>query len=914
MKIQFLCWLFIIVLVFEGYSQSVTVNVLDDEDDGTCDATHCSLREAIQSLNEGKATAVNFESSLADTIWLAQPLPDLDAHNGLIQGNGPQGVVISTRTSVDYGWKIKGSRVTLRGLIFSGFESYGMQIDSSAEFVMLLDNQFNYNGEAGLYVEGANSISIGQMGQPNWMIGNKNIGISLRYSTSPSLVTIEGNSIVDNAIGIFGLNLTRGSYMGNNTIRNDSLAGIALFQSEGTRIFYNEIIGAKQQGILVEQSNNITVQENLLATYPIGILQKGIGKGNQYTQNQFACTVQPIVINQADQAPPKPNQICYDEPITGYSQPFSRIEIYGLTKDTCNEKDGMSWTFLGGTQSEQSGWWQYAEVDSTVQQVAALAIDAIGSTSEFSTPIGLTIYPVANLQVRPEICWGDSVTLSAELDAIIDEQIDFYWSSSNGFEQKGLKIQGVLDSGWYAIRATKDFCSRVLDSIFINRKDLDTIRIGPSYGSLCYDTEIEIAGISVNAANARQTIIKEGKGEACDTVVEIDFDFLEPPISFLNPSICRSDTFKLGPRLYYEGKERDTILLPNAAQSGCDSIIILEVEFIDHPIKRLSGDLCIDDFEIINGVQYDINHPSGQYWISGQESNCDTLVQVSFDFHSPQYDTIMGTYCEESQFMVNGVIYDVNHPKGVEYMTNQYGCDSIIYIDLTFDFNTIYYLDTILCDDETLVINGNVYDQNHISGVEQFIAGGDVNCDSIIYIEITHAERQGEVTLSPLWEIEQGESIVINPHINFNPATITWTSNLNLSCTDCRSPLVLGEQEGWLKLEVTDANGCIYIADAQLELQGIRTNFAFIPNAFSPNGDGINDVFEVFPDYNWVAAIGQLKIVDRWGRVVYHSNQPIWDGTVDGRVGLQGVYLYAVELIMKDGMVQNQNGSVFLYR
>jgi gliding motility-associated-like protein len=198
--------------------------------------------------------------------------------------------------------------------------------------------------------------------------------------------------------------------------------------------------------------------------------------------------------------------------------------------------------------------------------------------------------------------------------------------------------------------------------------------------------------------------------------------------------------------------------------------------------------------------------------------------------------------------------------------------------------------------------------------VEQFIAGGDVNCDSIIYIEITYTERQGAVTLSPLLTVEQGGTITIDPLITFDPASISWVSNLDLSCFDCMAPMVFGDQSGWLKLVVTDINGCNYEATAQLEIKGIRTEFAFIPNAFSPNGDGINDVFEVFPDYNWATEVRHLKIVDRWGRVVYSSEQNKWDGTTNGSLALPGVYIYAVELIMKDGTVSNQQGSVFLYR
>lgn len=898
----------------QGNTQTVTVNTLDDQTDGICSAEHCSLREAVLVVNEGRATKIQFDKSLSDTLWLNAPLPDLTAPNSSIQGDRDQGMVISTKVEVDYGIKISATQVIISGLIFNGFKQFGIQLDSLAELVFLHSNQFNYNGVAGLYAKGAKNINIGQIDLPNRFIGNKKAGISLDYTNGSSLIAVVGNELAHNPTGILGIQLTIGSYLGNNIIEGGSQEGITLIRSEGVRIFYNEIKGHIQQGILLDQSNNITVQENLLINHPIGIMQQDNGRGNRYTQNQFTCTAQPIVRKNNNQALSNPDQICYDGQISGFSPPFSRVEVYSLKEDTCGDGDRYSWSYIGETQSEQRGWWEFEVVDSTVQQVSAIALDALGNTSEFAPPVSLIAYPSVNLQVDSNICSGDSIIIAAVIDSAIIAQFDFFWMGFPGFKQNGLMIQEVLSSGWYSFMVTKDYCSKVLDSVFVQQKDLDTIRIGPSYGPLCYGTEIEIGGIIYNANNARQTIIRGGNDGGCDTIVEIDLDFLEASISYMNPSICRSDTFIFGSELFFEGRERDTILLPNGAQNGCDSLVIIEVDIIDNPVRRIHRDLCIDDFEIINGVQYDKNHTEGYFWISGGNLNCDTLVEISFDFHRPRYDTIKGTYCEGSQFNINGVIYDVQNPKGVEYLTNKYGCDSVIYVDLTFDFNTIYYLDTILCDDETLVINGNVYDQNHTSGVEQFIAGGDVNCDSIIYIEITYTERQGAVTLSPLLTVEQGGTITIDPLITFDPASISWVSNLDLSCFDCMAPMVFGDQSGWLKLVVTDINGCNYEATAQLEIKGIRTEFAFIPNAFSPNGDGINDVFEVFPDYNWATEVRHLKIVDRWGRVVYSSEQNKWDGTTNGSLALPGVYIYAVELIMKDGTVSNQQGSVFLYR
>lgn len=70
----------------------------------------------------------------------------------------------------------------------------------------------------------------------------------------------------------------------------------------------------------------------------------------------------------------------------------------------------------------------------------------------------------------------------------------------------------------------------------------------------------------------------------------------------------------------------------------------------------------------------------------------------------------------------------------------------------------------------------------------------------------------------------------------------------------------------------------------------------FVPTAFTPNGDGINDRFTI--KHNDVCSIQEftIKIFDRWGRMVYetHTSNPdyAWDGTFEGKELQQGVYMW----------------------
>ena len=87
----------------------------------------------------------------------------------------------------------------------------------------------------------------------------------------------------------------------------------------------------------------------------------------------------------------------------------------------------------------------------------------------------------------------------------------------------------------------------------------------------------------------------------------------------------------------------------------------------------------------------------------------------------------------------------------------------------------------------------------------------------------------------------------------------------------------------------------------------------FVPEAFSPNGDGSNDV--LFVRGPGIASMG-FTVWDRWGEKVFESEQPAngWDGTRHGEQMPSGVYLYVLSAQMSDGERINLKGDVTLVR
>jgi gliding motility-associated-like protein len=109
-----------------------------------------------------------------------------------------------------------------------------------------------------------------------------------------------------------------------------------------------------------------------------------------------------------------------------------------------------------------------------------------------------------------------------------------------------------------------------------------------------------------------------------------------------------------------------------------------------------------------------------------------------------------------------------------------------------------------------------------------------------------------------------------------------------------------------------DSN-CIIKGSAQITRRTCTD--IFIPTAFSPNNDQINDAFEAFPQAKF--KVISLSIFDRWGELLFKSSDTntTWDGTFKGQNCTEGVYIYVVKYLniktLKEEIV---SGDVTLMR
>jgi len=135
------------------------------------------------------------------------------------------------------------------------------------------------------------------------------------------------------------------------------------------------------------------------------------------------------------------------------------------------------------------------------------------------------------------------------------------------------------------------------------------------------------------------------------------------------------------------------------------------------------------------------------------------------------------------------------------------------------------------------------------------------------------------------------------------------------STSTANSPLHTYQSNGTytVVLTGTDLQGCT--DTAQVTILIYDDTQITIPNVFTPNGDGKNELFNIFTNKTSLGVSGQ--IFNRWGAKIasWNSLNGGWDGKTDGGSdAAEGVYVYIVKIIFPDGDVEERNGAVSLIR
>jgi len=178
-----------------------------------------------------------------------------------------------------------------------------------------------------------------------------------------------------------------------------------------------------------------------------------------------------------------------------------------------------------------------------------------------------------------------------------------------------------------------------------------------------------------------------------------------------------------------------------------------------------------------------------------------------------------------------------------------------------------------------------------------------------------------ELTLDGITEIKLGESTELMGNLNIPLSeieNIIWTSEDSLSCVDCLTTIANPIKTTSYTLTVIDKNGCEVSASIRIAVD--RRPDVYIPNVFSPNNDGSNDMFTLYSS-EVVETVDECYIYDRWGELIFQNKNfdpndetMGWDGTFNGQDVNPGVFTYLFRVTLIDGTEKIYSGSITVIR
>ena len=321
-------------------------------------------------------------------------------------------------------------------------------------------------------------------------------------------------------------------------------------------------------------------------------------------------------------------------------------------------------------------------------------------------------------------------------------------------------------------------------------------------------------------------------------------------------------------------------------------------------------------------------------YLSGILSIGDSLT---FDWRGLPGDVLAGEMTD-SAFVSGEGVYVLS----VEEVVNH--CRDTDTIRIAEEPSTLQYMDLIIvpeCQDNNAgaIIFDSVYNADSpllysigLNGGSTFprfdsLAKGQYNltvidsfgCRIDTTIFVTETSSEATVNLGPDFEIRIGDQAVLTATLDVDSSALSeifWDPQL--PCDGCLSNTDYPLQTQDYTIYVRDQFGCL--AEDEVRVYVVERAQVYVPNVFSPNGDGTNDILELTA-HPGVREVLQFRIFDRWGNQLFgvenvdpHAQSIAWDGLFQGKQLNPAVYGYLLEVELITGRTEYISGDITLLR
>ncbi|WP_157976212.1 T9SS type B sorting domain-containing protein [Lewinella sp. IMCC34191] len=441
-------------------------------------------------------------------------------------------------------------------------------------------------------------------------------------------------------------------------------------------------------------------------------------------------------------------------------------------------------------------------------------------------------------------------------------------------------------------------CRRVTDPTLINV----AIPTSSQADTICMRDTLFVGTEALTRTGDYRTVLRTADG--CDSIVNTSLTVRPAPDEFYFVNLCPGERFR------GQAFTHDTLLVERyQTEAGCDSILNFEIK-----VSFSDDDLAIagSDYVCRGGqTSLKVNQGMASYaWSDGS-----TEGEISVD---------------------KGGLYRVT-------VTDFQGCTMELEHNLTLSEVDIVTVDpagtvcegsatgsigVIASGDGPLQYGLSGSDSLSQEGVFEELTAGDygvrvVNAHGCVAEATTTVPDAGELYLftpgKTSAQIAFGDSVRLPLAPNFAYDSLYWTPAPGLDCPDCPTVFVDPPFTQEYVVEATSPEGCRVTESFRVIVMEVKDTYA--PTAFSPNGDGNNDRWQLTVGKR-VEFVENLRVYDRWGqlhmlrdgKLPYYDEQLSWDGTHFGKDVKPGTYIYVATLHLNQGRTEQISGVITLIR
>lgn len=335
----------------------------------------------------------------------------------------------------------------------------------------------------------------------------------------------------------------------------------------------------------------------------------------------------------------------------------------------------------------------------------------------------------------------------------------------------------------------------------------------------------------------------------------------------------------------------DLELAGNGNDFAIDDISLeLVCEYSDTIIVSVGeSDTTINSVQICNGdsvfLANDWRSNEGSYFEVLSAGDCSDVVEYQLSFFSTDTVVINDTICQnDSIFLQNNWQYTA----GVYYESvSGIPCDYIQQTILALTPLDTVKNQVIICQGDSVMINGNFETDEGFYFNEQ----GTSSCNQVIETQLILQDLPNANAGNNI-QVELGEEITLFAQ-DIQSSSIYWEVNSGFVDSTESISIQINEILTLVYLNVSDSL-CSNIDT--IIVYGIPNSFEIrVPDAFSPNNDGVNDEFGVvnYQDYNSI----HMKIYNRWGELIFSEkgDNPSWNGMVKNDRSSMDVFVFVIE-------------------